>query len=87
MLYEQIIDTSLRAARLNKQLSQQKVAAHLHLKNNSMISRWEKQHAHPCLAHALQLASLYEVPTEILFAYILEHPEDMTTTTPSESMS
>jgi len=74
MSYEQIIDSPLRAARIAKQLSQQQVASHLHLKNNSMISRWEKKRAYPCLLHALQLASLYEVPVEILFSYILEHP-------------
>ena len=68
MLYEQIIDTPLRAARIAKQLSQKQVATHLHLKNNTMISRWEKRRAYPCLMHALRLAALYEVPVEELFS-------------------
>ena len=67
MSYEQIIDTPLRAARIAKQLSQKQVAAHLHLKNNTMISRWEMRHAFPCLMHALRLAALYGVSVEELF--------------------
>ncbi|MFA7201494.1 MAG: helix-turn-helix transcriptional regulator [Candidatus Paceibacterota bacterium] len=78
--YDQIIDTPLRAARIAKQLSQLQVAAHLHLKNNTMISRWEKQHAYPCLEHALRLSSLYEVPAEILFSYILRVPDNTSAT-------
>ena len=74
--YDQVIDTPLRAARINKQLTQVQVAAHLRLKNNTMISRWEKQHAYPCLEHALRLSSLYEVPAEILFSYILKVPDN-----------
>jgi len=61
------ISNTLKARRIALGLSQNQVALVLGLKDNTLISRWERGETLPSLVNALRLSSLYHAPIEELF--------------------
>jgi transcriptional regulator with XRE-family HTH domain len=70
------IPNALRRYREEAGLSQQKVAHLLNLKNNTLISRWERGEALPCLVNACKLSKFYGTSLDMLFSGLLEKEEE-----------
>lgn len=66
------IPNNLKTHRLAKGLSQQEVARLLNLKNNTLISRWEKGEAFPNLINIVKLCELYQVSFHDLFGSLIK---------------
>jgi DNA-binding XRE family transcriptional regulator len=62
-----VIPNKLREYRRARNLTQEQVASSLHLKNKTLIARWERQRSIPSLITAFRLSALYQVPVDEMF--------------------
>ncbi len=57
---------SLAAARINAGLTQDEVAAAMHVSKNTVVA-WEKGKTEPKVSQAKELSILYEMPLDYIF--------------------
>ena len=65
------IPNTLKAHRLAKDLTQKEVANRLHIKNHTLISRWENGKSFPDLINVIKLCSVYEASFQEVFRELI----------------
>lgn len=65
------IPNTLRDHRITRGLSQQDVAQLLGLKDNTLISRWEKGETFPNIINIIKLCELYQVSFQDIFRELI----------------